>query len=175
MRSTAPEPLGSQRAGRYSFITPDECRSGKVLRLLEYWREIRDDRAMPRRQDIDPTMIWTLLKNILVAEWHRDPDRLFYRISGTELVAALGYELGGKWVTEIYPDREDVDRTLSLYRQVVDDREPVLGRTDGTHMRLGSESYDWVICPLSDDGNLVTHFIVLEDYVAPRPYLGAPS
>ena len=173
--SNAPEPLGSQKAGRYNFITPDECRSEKVLRLLAYWRKICGARPMPCRQDIDPTLIWTLLKNIIVTEWHRDPDRLFYRISGTEVVATLGIELGGKWVTEIYSDREDVARTLKLYSRVVDARAPVLGRTDGTHMRLGTDSYEWVICPLSDDGEMVTHFIGLEDYVAPRPYLGAPS
>ena len=175
MGSDHPDPLGSQKAGRYNFISPDECGSEKVHRLLSYWNRIRGDRPMPRRQDIDPTLIWTLLKNIMVTEWHSDPDRLFYRISGTEVVAALGIELGGKWVSEVYPDKEDVDRTLKLYRRVADARVPVLGRTDGTHMRLGASTYEWVICPLSEDGERVTHFIGLEDYVARQPYLGAPS
>lgn len=175
LRSDLPEPLGSQKSGRYNFITPDACRSEKVHRLLGYWGRIRGTREMPRRQDIDPTLIWPLLKNIMLTEWHRDPDRLFYRISGTEVVAALGVELGGKWVSELYPDPEDVERTIRLYRRVVDARAPVLGRTDGTHMRVGASSYEWVICPLSEDGEQVTHFIGLEDYVAQQPYLGAPS
>lgn len=175
MGSDLPEPLGNQKAGRYIFITLEECRSDKVRRLLGYWDGIRGARHMPRRQDIDPTMIWTLLKNISLAEWHGEPDRLFYRIAGTEVVAALGAEIGGKWVAEIYPNGEDVERTLALYRRVVENRAPVLGRTDGTQMRLGVNSYEWVICPLSEDGDLVTHFVVLEDYVARQPYLGAPS
>jgi hypothetical protein len=29
-----------------------------------------------------------------------------------------------------------------------------------------------VICPLSDDGESVTHFIGLEDYISRRRYLG---
>ena len=175
LRSDLPEPLGSQKAGRYTFITLDECRSAKVRQLLDYWQQIRSDRLMPQRQDIDPTMIWPLLRNISLSEWHRDPERLFYRISGTEVVASIGIELGGKWLTEVYPEAEDVARTMKLYSRVVDARTPVIGRTDGTRMRLGIDSYEWAICPLSDDGTLVTHFIVLEDYVAPRPYLGAPS
>jgi hypothetical protein len=175
LRSDLPEPLGNQKAGRYSFIAPDECRSEKVHRLLGYWNQIRAARHLPRRQDVDPTLIWQLLKNIMLTEWHRDPDRLFYRISGTEVVAALGIELGGKWVSEVYPEAEDVDRTIRLYRSVVDARVPILGRTDGTQMRVGTSSYEWVICPLSEDGEQVTHFIGLEDYVARRPYLGAPS
>ena len=173
--SNLPEPLGNHRAGRYIFIAMEECRSDKVRRLLRYWEDIRGDRDMPRRQDIDPTMIWTLLKNISLSEWHVEPDRLFYRIAGTEVVAALGAEIGGKWVQEIYPDDEDVERTLTLYRRVVETRAPVLGRTEGTQMRLGVNSYEWVICPLSEDGAAVTHFVVLEDYVARQPYLGAPS
>ncbi len=172
--SDQPE-LGNQTAGRYNFIALADCRSEKVRRLLDYWHEIRAGRAMPRRQDVDPTLIWPLLKNVMMTEWHRDPDRLYYRIGGTELVAALGFELRGKWVTEIYKDQDDIDRTLALYRSVVDGREPVLGRTDGTHMRLGAKTYEWIICPLSDDGAQVTHFIALEDYVSTRPYLGAPS
>jgi hypothetical protein len=175
LRSDLPEPLGNLKAGRYTFIALEESRSEKVGRLLGYWNEIRGVRPMPRRQDIDPTMIWTLLKNISLSEWHQEPDRLFYRIAGTEVVAALGIELRGKWLTDIYPDGEDVGRTLTLYRRVVEVRAPVLGRTDGTQMRLGVNSYEWVICPLSEDGARVTHFVVLEDYVARRPYLGAPS
>jgi hypothetical protein len=62
-----------------------------------------------------------------------------------------------------------------LYRRVADGKVPVLGRTDGTHMRLGTKTYEWIICPLADDGVEVSHFIALEDYVSPRPYLGAPS
>lgn len=173
--SDLPEPLGNQKAGRYNFIALEESKSEKVARLIGYWNEIRGARPMPRRQDIDPTMIWKLLKNITLSEWHPEPDRLFYRISGTEVVAALGIELRGKWLADVYPDGEDVARTLTLYRRVVEARAPILGRTDGTQMRLGANSYEWVICPLSDDGDRVTHFIVLEDYVARRPYLGAPS
>ena len=173
--SDLPEPLGNQNAGRYNFIALEECLSEKVRRLLDYWHRIRAERAMPRRQDVDPTMIWPLLKNIMMTEWHVDPDRLYYRIGGTELVSALGFELRGKWLSDVYSGQDDIERTLMLYRRVADGKVPVLGRTDGTHMRLGTKTYEWVICPLADDGVAVSHFIALEDYVSPRPYLGAPS
>lgn len=168
-------PLGNQKAGRYNFIALEECRSEKVRRLLDYWQEIRAERAMPRRKDIDPTQIWPLLKNVFMNEWYTKPDRLYYRIAGTELVGALGFEIRGKWLTDLYKDQADVERTLDLYRTVIRTRAPVFGRTEGTQLRLGANSFEWVICPLSDDGEAVTHFIGLEDYVSPRPYLGAPS
>ena len=127
---------------------------------------------MPRRQDVDATEIWPLLKNVFMNEWHREPERLYYRIAGTELVAAMGLEVRGKWLTDLYKNQADVDRTLGLYRRVVELRTPVLGRTEGTHLRHGAEAFEWVICPLSDDGEGVTHFIGLEDYVSRRRYLG---
>ena len=140
--------------------------------MLAYWKALCRDRPMPRRQDVDPLDIWRLLRNVFLTEWHRAPDRLFYRIAGTELAAALGFEISGKWLTQVYQDQVDIDRTLGLYRSVVESRKPVLGRTEGTKLRLGTDSFDWVICPLSDTGAEVTHFIGLEDYTASRPYLG---
>jgi hypothetical protein len=160
------------RAGRYEFIRIEDCRSEKVRNLHDYWNKLRGARLMPRRQEVDATQIWPLLKNVFMTEWHRDPDRLYYRIAGTELVAAMGLEVRGKWVTDLYHDQADVDRTLGLYRRVVESRVPVLGRTDGTQLRHGVEAFEWVICPLSEDGEAVTHFIGLEDYVSRRRYLG---
>lgn len=175
LESDSPELAAGGLGGRYSFIEPAQCTSDKVHRLLKYWQEICAGCAMPRRQDVDPAAIAPLLKNVFMNEWHSPPDRLHYRIAGTELVAAMGFEIRGKWLTDLYRDQADIDRTLSLYRRVVDARAPVLGRTEGTRLRLGVEVFEWVICPLSDDGTRVTHFIGLEDYVAIRPYLGAPS
>ncbi len=160
------------RAGRYEFIRIEDCRSDKVRALLAYWDKLRGERLMPRREEVDATEIWPLLKNVFMTEWHREPDRLYYRIAGTELVASMGFEIRGKWLTDLYQEQVDIDRTLGLYRRVVDTRAPAFGRTEGTHMRHGAEGYDWVICPLSADGEMVTHFIGLEDYVARRRYLG---
>ena len=165
------DPEGN-RAGRYEFIQIEDCRSEKVRALHAYWNKLRGTRLMPRREEVDATEIWPLLKNVFMTEWHREPDRLYYRIAGTELVAAMGFEIRGKWLSDLYPDQADIDRTLGLYRRVVESRIPVLGRTEGTRLRHGAEAFEWVICPLSDDGAAVTHFIGLEDYVSRRRYLG---
>jgi hypothetical protein len=41
--------------------------------------------------------------------------------------------------------------------------------------RLGVDSFEWILCPLSEDDRTVTHFLGLEDYVSIRRYLGAAS
>jgi hypothetical protein len=159
--------------GNDAIIAPTDCTSAKVLRLYDYWQEVRGDRVMPRRQDIDPVDIWPLLPNIHLSEWHSNPDRVYFRIAGTEMVAAVGHEFRGRWLTEFHEGDEGLDQTLALYYRVIATRVPVFGRTDGTTFRLGVDFFEWVLCPLSDDGKTVTHFIGLEDYVATRRYLGA--
>lgn len=55
---------------------------------------------MPARGDIDPTDIADLLKNIYLAEVEGDPPRFRYRVAGTELEAAVGRRLTGRYVDD---------------------------------------------------------------------------
>lgn len=163
---------GDRLIGNDAIIALTECTSARALRLYEYWREVRGNRLMPRRQDIDAVQIWSLLPYIHLSEWHSDPDRVFFRIAGTELVATAGHEFRGRWVDEIHKEPADREQIMSLYHRVVAARTPIFGRTDSSSLRMGVDFFEWVLCPLSDDGNTVTHFIGLEDYVSTRRYLG---
>jgi len=157
------------------ILNPDECTSPNVLRLHSYWQGLRGTRAMPARSDIDPLEIWSLLPNIHVSEWHENPDRVRYRLAGTEIVASIGREISGHWLTDFHTNAQDIAETLALYRRVIERRTRVIGRTLGSMQRLGVESFEWIICPLSGDDVAVTHFIGLEDYVSNKRYLGAAS
>lgn len=161
--------------GNDVIISPADCTSVRVRSLYEYWDRIRGDRPMPRRQDIDPVEIWSLLPYVHLSEWHTDPDGVFFRIAGTELVATAGQEFRGRWLREITPKEPDLAQVMSLYYRVIATRVPIFGRTDSSTLRLGVEFFEWVLCPLSDDGRTVTHFFGLEDYVSTRRYLGGFS
>jgi hypothetical protein len=158
--------------GRDVIIAPEECTSTRVLGLYDYWQRTRGDRLMPRRQDIDPVEIWSLLPYIHMSEWHTNPDGVFFRIAGTEIVATAGHEYRGRWLSDILAGTSDIDQIMPLYYKVVATKVPIFGRTDSSTVRLGVEFFEWVLCPLSDDGKNVTHFIGLEDYVSTRRYLG---
>jgi hypothetical protein len=165
--------LGAERSfGNDIIISPSECTSPRVRDLYEYWGKIRGDRLMPRRQDIDPVDIWPLLPYLHLSEWHHNPDGVFFRIAGTELVATAGQEFRGRWLREITPNPPDLEQVMNLYYRVIATRVPIFGRTDSSTLRLGVEFFEWVLCPLSDDGKTVTHFFGLEDYVSTRRYLG---
>ena len=93
-------------------------------------------------------------------------------IAGTELVATAGQEFRGRWLSEITPNEPDLEQVMTLYYRVIATRVPIFGRTDSSTLRLGVEFFEWVLCPLSEDGQTVTHFFGLEDYVSTRRYLG---
>lgn len=166
---------GPESFWRDVILTRAECTSQKVIRLHDYWQALRGDRAMPARNEIDAVEIWSLLPNIHVSEWHADPDRVRYRVAGTEIVASVGREISGQWLTEFHTNPKDVAETMTLYRQVIARRAPIIGRTLGSMQRLGVDSFEWILCPLSEDDRTVTHFLGLEDYVSIRRYLGAAS
>jgi len=166
---------GPESFWRDIILTRPECTSERVQRLYDYWDGLRAGRAMPARREIDPVQIWSLLPNIHLSEWHENPDRVRYRVAGTELVASIGREISGHWLTDFHTDPKDVAETMTLYRQVATRRAPIIGRTLGSMQRLGVDSFEWVICPLADDDRAVTHFVGLEDYVSNKRYLGAGS
>jgi hypothetical protein len=166
---------GPEGFWRDIILTRDECTSEKVQRLHDYWQMVRGARGMPARRDIDATQIWSLLPNIHVSEWHENPERVRYRVAGTEIVASIGREISGRWLTDFHTDPNDVAETMTLYRQVAARRAPIIGRTLGSMQRLGVDSFEWILCPLSEDDGSITHFIGLEDYVSNKRYLGAGS
>jgi hypothetical protein len=161
--------------GKDLIISPVECTSSRVRRLYDYWQKARGDRPMPRRADIDPIEIWALLPYVHVSEWHSDPKDVYYRIAGTEIVATAGQEFRGRSLTEVLRDPNDLEESMSLYVRVVATRVPIFGRTEDSSQRLGVDFFEWILCPLSEDGKTVTHFLGLEDYISHRRYLGSAA
>jgi hypothetical protein len=161
--------------GRDLIISPSECTSSRVRGLYEYWQKARGGRLMPRRADIDPIEIWSLLPYVHLSEWRDDPKDVRYRIAGTEIVATAGHEYRGRALSDVLSDPGDLEESLSLYIRVVATRVPIFGRTEDSSVRLGVDFFEWVLCPLSEDGRTVSHFLGLEDYISHRRYLGSAA
>jgi hypothetical protein len=177
-RSESGLELGEESKARFwrdSIISKEQCTSAKAKRLYEYWDSLRQGRKIPARRDIDPVAIFPLLPNIHLSDWFTNPERVRYRLAGTELVASIGREISNRWLAEFHTDPNDLAETLSLYRKVAAVAEPVFGSTIATNLRVGVDHFEWVLCPLSDNDTEVTSFIGLEDYISQRRYLGGAS
>jgi hypothetical protein len=142
-------------------------KSSRVRELYEYWNAKRGDRAMPGREDIDPAEIKGLLPYVLLTDLHHDPLRVFFRLVGTAVAQAAGRDITGRWLHEI-PLDGGLDLWLQNYERLVRERRPVCGRTRAS-VRAGDERvFEWILLPLSSDGEGVDKTLELEDWEALR-------
>jgi len=169
----------------HKITDADQIESALIRELYLYWHSKCRGGAIPRRADIDPVDIPKLMPNLLIADIEQHPFRVKYRLVGTKIVEATGFEFTGRYLDEIVlPD--DEGPFMECYRLACDSRLPVTTRI---RWRLDHETigeYDICILPLSDDGQTVNKAVSIEcyenvgrDYVFtrawPQPYMKRPS
>ena len=69
-------------------------KTGGSIQLFQYWNRLRDGRAAPRRTDIEPADIKSLLADTFILEKDSRGEAVF-RLAGTRLCATYGRELKG--------------------------------------------------------------------------------
>jgi hypothetical protein len=90
--------------------------------LLQHWYNLKGDKPLPRRADLDPTDIAYCLGHVALIEIE-PPFRPRYRLVGTRLVDLLGEDPTGRYVDEMYSPairREALD----AYRRTIETGEP---------------------------------------------------
>src|SRR5262245_27147770 len=93
-----------------------------ISELHPYWLSRRGERRMPRRSDISPTDIPSLLPMLFLVDLEHDPFRVRYRLVGTSAVEMSGRDYTGLYLDEIRFNKPD--ELLALYRQAADERRP---------------------------------------------------
>src|ERR1700761_8501869 len=72
---------------------------GSIEALHRYWSS-RAGGAAPQRQDIDPADIKPLLPFLYIVRYERDPFRVRYILTGTEVDRWNGFNLTGRCIDE---------------------------------------------------------------------------
>ena len=139
-------------------------RSPKVAQVLQYWDGVRRGRMFPARADIDPIAVKTALPNVMITAISYQPFRVLYRLVGTEIVHWARSDFTNRYADELIFDDEGRDWT-NYYRAVVDARKPAYGIADWVKDRV-PQWVEWLICPLSDDGQTIDRCLAIEDYEA---------
>jgi len=141
----------------------DQIESPRIRQLFEYWRSKCRDGRPPRRADIDPTEIPQLMPNVLIVDIEQDPFRVRYRLVGTQIVEATGFEFTGRYLDDIVlPD--DEGPFLESYRLASASKAPVLARMKWHLDDDTVGEYDVCFLPLSDDGETVNKVLAMECY-----------
>lgn len=145
-----------------------EVTSPRIRRLHAYWEQQRGRHGgrLPRRGDIAPDQIRDLLPNIMIVDVERDPMRFRYRLVGTRVVEYNGLEFTGRYLGDIgWPEEQSL---IESYRAVVNRREPVFGSLEWGLVTGAVGRCEFARFPLSEDGELVSQIIAMEDYDFPK-------
>ncbi len=139
-------------------------RTARCAALLKYWNALRGDRPLPRRNEIDPGAIKNVLSHTMLTGIEYDPFRVLYRLVGTEIVRHAKFDFTGCYADTLqFQDTEGTDWS-DYYRAVIEARQPGLGLTYWTVSGDLPRWVEFIICPLSSDGNVIDRCIAVEDY-----------
>ena len=159
------------------MIPPAEIQSPLVRALFAYWDRIRVGRFAPKWSDVQPGDIKSLLPYLIVGQVRTNPFDFQYRIVGTAVVEAFGFDFTWETLRSPLPG-SDAPSWLGLYRQFVERRTPSFGQYRMPLSLTEMQRVDVGIFPLSSDGVSVDRLIELEDWWADgslKPHATSPT
>lgn len=129
----------------------------KLQLLFRYWQTRRLGRSLPRRADIDVLDLQACLGHLIVIDVGHEAHSLTYRLFGTRISAALGYDPTGFDLMQA--ELPEDNPMLRPYRAAAKLRAPVYCVN-----RMTSPSWDrrWerLVLPLSRDDQAVTQLLI---------------
>ena len=125
--------------------------------LFAYWNGLRDNRPAPKRFEIDPSRIANHLPNTFILERH-DAGDLRFRLAGTRIADALGVELRGTNLFDLF-NSEDA-RALQDRTDVIAEQCAVgVFRMSAVNPEGRSASFEMLILPLVHTQDTVDRFL----------------
>jgi hypothetical protein len=123
------------------------------LSLYRYWLSKRGSRLMPARHDLSPGDIPALLPFLIIVG--KTGSQLHYRLIGTAVVQAIGYDATGTAVGSYFISSGDAVETRAIFERVFTAARPVFS-TGEFIFRSGAQlNMSLLTLPLSDDGAAV--------------------
>jgi hypothetical protein len=147
-----------------TYLRPEEVRSASVRLLHTHWSALCRGDSLPSKRAIDPAAIVPCLPYLTLAEIHRDPLRLRFRLVGTEIVQLRDGEFTWRWLEELGWDAALVATLLARTADLIERRTPLFGLGDVVWHDGRRQVYEWAMLPLSEDGTAVTHSLMMDDF-----------
>lgn len=125
--------------------------------LYAYWNEVRGSRLAPRRFDIEPSGIASILPETFILE-RLDTRRAPFRLTGTRICENFGEDLRGRNFLDLWRDgdRSDIEQDLATLA----DKGAVASITFEASRRNGDKvMFEATILPLLHLRQVVTRFI----------------
>ncbi len=154
-----------------TFLSSDEVTSEAIREMDRYWNSLRGAGIIPRKADLWPGDMKQLLPNVMLADIERKPFRVRFRLVGTKVVDATGFDFTGRYLDEIALPH-DIGPFLRCYRIAAFTRRPAASRVIW-YLKGGDRAeYDLGVWPLSNGGETVDTVIALECYANLEKHAG---
>jgi hypothetical protein len=123
------------------------------LDLYAYWQEKRGVRSMPARGDIEARDIPALLPHVMIVE--KTGDQFRYRLVGTSVVRAVGYDATGKFVGSYLADPKSAEEARAIWERVFTAAYPIFATGEFCFKSGAHHFMSTLVLPLSGDGMTV--------------------
>jgi hypothetical protein len=140
----------------------DQVQSAMVRQLHQWWSANRGD-DIPDRSEFDPVNFAALLPNILIVDVEHQPFRVRYRLVGTRVMEATGFNIVGHYLDELMPTEPEAP-WMEIYLQSYLERAPIIGTSTCTTTSGSLFTHEYGLFPLRRGGQPVDQFISIEDY-----------
>jgi len=142
------------------------------VQLFQYWNRLRGERRAPRRTEIEPADIKTLLADTFILERDARGEAVF-RLAGTRLCAIYGRELKGFSFPSLWRHRDQA-MLSRLADTIFDGSGVVVVSYDGYNEHRRSASFEMLMLALEGTGESPRALGIIS--AASRPYwLGADA
>jgi hypothetical protein len=138
--------------------------------LYAYWDRVRNGRIAPRRFEIEPGQIATVLPETFIAE-HVGVPGCRFRLVGTKICAQFGRELRGTDLLSLFgpADRDPLASLLrSIYRDAAMGEVQFKAYTDAH----SSVKFELILLPLIHTGNSINRILGTMSAYDPPFWLG---
>ena len=116
------------------------------IALFQYWNRLRDGRPAPKRTEVEPADIKTLLADTFILEMDTRGEAVF-RLAGTRLCAIYGRELKGFSFASLWREKEQ-RLVARLAHGVFQSKTVVVIVFEGTSRNRRSNEFEMLLLPL---------------------------
>lgn len=133
-------------------FSADDLPNSLLRDVYAYWRDMKGDRLMPSRSDLNPADIVKLLPGLLLIDVEQEPRRYKCRLMGTETVAVINADHTGRYLDEL--PRADL-YLKEKYDWLVREKRPYFYTGNAKWVNKSYIEYSTIVLPLSSDGKTV--------------------
>ena len=125
-----------------------------LKRPVDLWRDRHNDGRLPSPQDSDSETLLSLGGQIALIEVESNPRRYRYRLVGTQITAAVGRSLTGRYFDTLYGDK-CYRRMAARFEEIILSKTAIRTVGNMAHSEKPYISVEGIDMPLADDGKTV--------------------